>query len=94
MINTSTNHTKRARLLLNFHSCTDFTENESRTHQKSTSMADNWEDVAEYLLRNRTIREMVDDVLNSLDEIGPDCPFTTGKPVFIFLFSPSVTIIY
>ncbi|CAB4021752.1 Hypothetical predicted protein [Paramuricea clavata] len=42
-------------------------------------MADNWEDVAEYLLRNRRIREMVDDVLNSLDEIGPDCRFTTGE---------------
>ena len=94
MINRSTNHTKRARLLLKFHSCTDFTENASRTHQKSTNMADNWEDVAEYLLRKRRLREMVDDVMNSLDEIGPNCPFTMGKPVYIFLFSPSVTIIY
>ncbi|CAB4031849.1 homeobox GBX-2-like [Paramuricea clavata] len=42
-------------------------------------MADNWEDVAEYLLRNRRLREMVHDVLNSLDEISPECRFTTDE---------------
>ena len=42
-------------------------------------MANNWEDVAEYLLRNRNIREMVDEVLNSLDEIKCDMSYHTGK---------------
>ena len=42
-------------------------------------MADNWEDVADFLLRNRSIREMADEVMKSLDEMDHDCNINSGK---------------
>ncbi len=43
-------------------------------------MANNWEDVAKYLLRNRSIRQMVDEVMNSLEETDHyDYDSHTGK---------------
>ena len=42
-------------------------------------MEENWKDVAKDLLRNRNIRQMVEQVIRSLDEISPECLFPTGK---------------
>ena len=47
-------------------------------------MEENWKDIARHLLRNRNIRQMVDQVINSLDEVSPQCLFPKGKAVQMF----------
>ena len=42
-------------------------------------MEKNWKDIAKHLLRNRNIRQMVDQVINSLDEVSPHCLFPKGE---------------
>ena len=44
-------------------------------------MADDWQIVAEFLLRNRNIREMVDEILPSISvEVRQDCDLiASGK---------------
>ena len=44
-------------------------------------MEENWKDIAKHLLRNRNIRQMVDQVINSLDEVSPHCLFPKGEAI-------------
>ena len=47
-------------------------------------MEADWKDVAKHLLRNRNIRQIVDEVINTIDEITPELLFPAGKTVSVF----------
>ena len=51
-------------------------------------MADDWQVVAEFLLRNRNIREMVDEILPSISvDVRQECDLKPSGKLYMFITS-------
>ena len=51
-------------------------------------MADDWQVVAQFLLRNRNIREMVDEILPSISvEVRQDCDLIPSGKLYMIITS-------